>query len=147
MLESHIHSLETALEDAATARATAEEHAERMKQVLSALVVHHRGEGKGIAEAEHFAKASNQYRTASDKWIVANYEYRRTDAKAEAMRLMQGQAFSLVDLMGRIPDAANPEGGLVRAMAGERFVGLCRLDSGLMKAERLVSQEGLQPVA
>jgi hypothetical protein len=31
-------------------------------------------------------------------------------------------------------------------MAGERFVGLCRLDSGLMKAERLVSQEGLQPV-
>jgi tRNA pseudouridine55 synthase len=67
--------------------------------------------------------------------------------EAEAMRLMQGQAFSLVDLMGRIPDAANPDGGLVRAMAGERFVGLCRLDSGLMKAERLVSQEGLQPVA
>jgi tRNA pseudouridine55 synthase len=49
--------------------------------------------------------------------------------------------------MGRIPGAANPDGGLVRAMAGERFVGLCRLDSGLMKAERLVSQEGLQPVA
>ncbi|RYI92070.1 MAG: tRNA pseudouridine(55) synthase TruB, partial [Acetobacteraceae bacterium] len=66
--------------------------------------------------------------------------------EAEAMRLGQGQAFSLVDLMGRIPDAANPNGGLVRAMAGERFVGLCRLDSGLMKAERLVSQEGLQPV-
>ncbi|MFC7689697.1 tRNA pseudouridine(55) synthase TruB [Paeniroseomonas aquatica] len=48
--------------------------------------------------------------------------------EAEAMRLGQGQAFSLVDLMGRIPDAANPNGGLVRAMAGERFVGLCRLD-------------------
>jgi tRNA pseudouridine55 synthase len=31
-------------------------------------------------------------------------------------------------------------------MAGERFVGLCRLDAGLVKAERLVSQEGLQPV-
>jgi tRNA pseudouridine55 synthase len=66
--------------------------------------------------------------------------------EAEAARLGQGQAFSLVDLMGRIPDAANPDGGLVRVMAGERFVGLCRLESGLMKAERLVSQEGLQPV-
>jgi tRNA pseudouridine55 synthase len=66
--------------------------------------------------------------------------------EAEAARLGQGQAFSLVDLMGRVPDAANPDGGLVRAMAGERFVGLCRLESGLMKAERLVSQEGLQPI-
>jgi hypothetical protein len=87
MLESHIAQLETALDEAANARATAEEHAERMKQVLSALVVHHRGEGKGIAEAEHFAKASEEYRAAADKWVVANYAYRRTDAKAESMRL------------------------------------------------------------
>lgn len=87
MLESHIHALETALENAAEARATAEEQAERMKQIFSALVVHHRGEGKGIAEAEHNARASEEYKAASDKWVVANYEYRRTDAKAEAMRL------------------------------------------------------------
>jgi tRNA pseudouridine55 synthase len=62
--------------------------------------------------------------------------------EAEAARLLFGQALSLVDLMGRIPGDANPDGGLVRAMAGERFVGLCRLDSGLMKPERLVAQEG-----
>src|SRR3954471_11391408 len=61
--------------------------------------------------------------------------------QAEATRLMHGQELSLVDLMGRIPDAASPDGGLVRAMAGERFIGLCRLGSGQMVPERLVAQE------
>lgn len=65
--------------------------------------------------------------------------------EAEAARLGFGQAISLVELMGRVPDAANPAGGLVRAMAGGRFLGLCLLDEGLMKPERLVAQEG--PVA
>ncbi len=60
--------------------------------------------------------------------------------EAEAVRLSFGQALSLVDLMGRIPVLANPDGGLVRAMAGERFVGLCRLDSGLMRPERLMAE-------
>lgn len=63
-------------------------------------------------------------------------------SEAEAVRLHQGQALSLVTLMGRIPGDANPDGGLVRAMAGGRFVGLCRLESGLMVPERLVAQEG-----
>ena len=56
----------------------------------------------------------------------------------EAMRLTQGQAVSLVDLMGRIPDAADPDGGLIRAMAGERLLGLCRLAEGWMQPERLI---------
>ena len=60
-------------------------------------------------------------------------------SEAEAARLGFGQAISLVELMGRIPGAASPEGGLVRAMAGERFVGLCRLESGLLKPERLMA--------
>ena len=55
---------------------------------------------------------------------------------AEAARLSFGQAISLVELMGRIPDDANPEGGLVRAMAGGRLKGLARLDAGLVKPER-----------
>jgi tRNA pseudouridine55 synthase len=63
--------------------------------------------------------------------------------QAEAMRLLQGQAIGLVELMGRIPGEANPDGGLVRAMAGGRFVGLCRLESGLVVPERLVAQESL----
>jgi len=62
--------------------------------------------------------------------------------EAEAARLGFGQAISLVELMGRVPDDANPDNGLVRAMAGGRFLGLCRLESGLMKPERLVAQEG-----
>lgn len=86
-LENHIHELETALERAAEAKAKAEEQQERMKQTFSTLVVHYRGDGKGVAEAEHFAKASDQYRGAADAWVLANYDYRRTDAKAEAMRL------------------------------------------------------------
>lgn len=86
-LDRSIEQLETALEKAAEARASAEEHAERMKQVYSTLVVHHRGDGKGVGEAEHLAKASEEYRAAADKWILANYDFRRTDAKAEAMRL------------------------------------------------------------
>jgi tRNA pseudouridine55 synthase len=56
----------------------------------------------------------------------------------EATRLMQGQAISLVDLMGRIPREADPEGGLLRAMAGERLLGLCRLEGGWMQPERLI---------
>jgi tRNA pseudouridine55 synthase len=63
-------------------------------------------------------------------------------AEAEAARLGFGQAISLVELMGRVPGDADPDGGLVRAMAGERFVGLCRLESGLLKPERLMAAAG-----
>ncbi len=58
--------------------------------------------------------------------------------EAEATRLYHGNQLSLVDMMGRIPDAADPAGGIVRAMAGSRVLGLCRLEDGLMKPERLL---------
>ncbi len=58
--------------------------------------------------------------------------------EAEAFGLSHGQAISLVTLMGRIPRAANPEGGLARAMAGSRVIGLCRLEDGWLKPERLL---------
>ena len=58
--------------------------------------------------------------------------------EAEASGLKQGQAVSLVTLMGRIPGNAEPSGGLVRAMAGSRVVGLARLQDGWMKPERLL---------
>jgi tRNA pseudouridine55 synthase len=63
---------------------------------------------------------------------------------AEATRLFQGQALSLVDLMGRVPDAADPNGGLVRAMAGGRLIGLCRLEDGWMHPERVLTGERLE---
>jgi tRNA pseudouridine55 synthase len=58
--------------------------------------------------------------------------------QAEAVDLQHGQAISLVALMGRIPAAADPDGGLVRAMAGGRVLGLCRLEDGMMKPERML---------
>ncbi len=56
----------------------------------------------------------------------------------EAAALRHGQALSLVTLMGRIPAVADPDGGVVRAMAGARVVGLCRLGDGLLKPERMM---------
>jgi tRNA pseudouridine55 synthase len=58
--------------------------------------------------------------------------------EAEAFGLSHGQAISLVALMGRIPRAADPNGGLARAMAGGRVIGLCRLKDGWLKPERLL---------
>ena len=58
--------------------------------------------------------------------------------EAEASGLRHGQAISLVTLMGRIPGTADPRGGLVRAMAGGRVIGLARLEDGWMKPERML---------
>ena len=58
--------------------------------------------------------------------------------EAEATGLRHGQAISLVALMGRIPGSANPDRGLARAMAGGRVIGLCRLQDGWLKPERML---------
>ena len=58
--------------------------------------------------------------------------------EAEVFGLSNGQAINLVDLMGRIPQAADPNNGLARAMAGARVIGLCRLSDGWLKPERLL---------
>lgn len=56
----------------------------------------------------------------------------------EAADLLHGQALSLITLMGRIPGTADPDGGTVRAMAGSRVLGLCRLEDGMLKPERML---------
>jgi tRNA pseudouridine55 synthase len=58
--------------------------------------------------------------------------------EAETVQLTQGQAISLLTMMGRIPDGANPDKGLVRAMAGGRVIGLCRLEDGWLRSERIL---------
>ncbi len=58
--------------------------------------------------------------------------------ESEASDFRHGQAISLVTLMGRIPGTADPDGGLVRAMAGGRVIGLARLEDGWMKPERVL---------
>jgi tRNA pseudouridine55 synthase len=57
---------------------------------------------------------------------------------AEAHALANGQQISLVDLMGRIPEAANPDNGLVRVLAAGRVLALARLSEGWLKSERLI---------
>jgi len=56
----------------------------------------------------------------------------------EAASLSHGQAISLVELMGRIPPDADPAGGVARAMDGGRVIGLCRLEDGWLRPERLL---------
>jgi tRNA pseudouridine55 synthase len=58
-------------------------------------------------------------------------------SEAETVQLTQGQAISLVTLMGRIPDASQSQ-SLVRAMAGGRVIGLCRLEDGWLRPERIL---------
>ncbi|MDQ2801349.1 MAG: tRNA pseudouridine(55) synthase TruB [Pseudomonadota bacterium] len=58
--------------------------------------------------------------------------------EAEVSDLVHGQAINLVAVMGRIPQAADPNGGLARAMAGGRVIGLCRLQDGWLKPERIL---------
>ncbi|WP_376099529.1 tRNA pseudouridine(55) synthase TruB [Roseomonas sp. CCTCC AB2023176] len=60
--------------------------------------------------------------------------------ESEAARLGFGQEISLVEFLGRVPPAANPDGGLVRALAGERLMGLCRLEGGLVRPERWLAR-------
>jgi tRNA pseudouridine55 synthase len=59
---------------------------------------------------------------------------------SEAHALSNGQAISLVDLMGRIPDGADPDEGLVRVLAAGRVLALGRLSEGWLKSERLIQQ-------
>ncbi len=61
-----------------------------------------------------------------------------TAVKAHA--LSQGQTIHLVDLSGRIPEAASPDEGLVRVLAAGRVFALARLSEGLLKPERLLTQ-------
>ncbi len=56
----------------------------------------------------------------------------------EIADLKQGLALSLVTLIGRIPEAANPEDGLVRLMAESRCVALGRMADGLLRTERFL---------
>jgi tRNA pseudouridine55 synthase len=57
---------------------------------------------------------------------------------AEVTSLRQGQAISLASLAGRVPHGTDPARGIVRAMAGECVIGLCRLEEGWLLPERIL---------
>ena len=56
----------------------------------------------------------------------------------EAGGLAHGRALSVDTLDLRIPELVASRTGLVRAMAGERVLALCRLEGGWLKPERLL---------
>ncbi len=89
-----------------------------------------------IAGPDHIAPASPDLLLPVATALADIPALALTEAEASALR--QGQAISLVALMGRIPAAANPGGGLARAMAGGRVIGLCRLADGWLKPERIL---------
>lgn len=62
--------------------------------------------------------------------------------KGEAASLLRGQALSLVGLMERIPERAEPDLGLVQVLVGGEVLGLGRLTEGWLKPERLLMQRG-----
>jgi len=53
----------------------------------------------------------------------------------EAASVLHGRALSLADLEGRVPEVG--EGEPIRAMTGERVLGLCRLRDGLLHPVRI----------
>lgn len=86
-LEAALHGLGQAMEVAGEARAKAEALDERRKQIKAVMIVKFRGEGKGMAEAEAHALASETYKLAAGEWEIANYDYRAAEAKAKTREL------------------------------------------------------------
>jgi len=84
---------------------------------------------------------------AADPDLVRPVETALADIPALALTarevadLRHGMALSLVDLLGRIPPQANPDRGLVRAMAGGCCIALGRLQDGMLRTERLLQPQ------
>ena len=86
-IDRSIHDAETLLEQAAIARAEAENADERRKQIEALMFIKHKDAGCSAAEAEKRAKADPEYRQAADDWMSANITWRRLDGKARGKEL------------------------------------------------------------
>jgi hypothetical protein len=86
-IERSIADAETLLEQAAIARAEAENADERRKQVEALMFIKHKDAGCSAAEAERRAKADPEYRQAAGDWMSANITWRRLDGKARGKEL------------------------------------------------------------
>ena len=86
-LEEAIHGLEELLVEAGRKRGEAERLEERKKQIFAVMFCHYRDDSLAIGECEQRARASKEYREASEAWAMANHEYREIDGRAAARRL------------------------------------------------------------
>jgi tRNA pseudouridine55 synthase len=57
----------------------------------------------------------------------------------EASRLSSGQALSLLPFVGRVPDDADPDGGIVRVMVGGKALAIGRLEGGMLHPVRMLT--------
>lgn len=59
--------------------------------------------------------------------------------EGEASRLSSGQALSLVAFLGRVPHDADPDGGIIRVMAGGKAIAIGRLEGGMLHPVRMLT--------
>lgn len=104
-IDRAVAEAEGLFEQAAIARAEAENADEKRKQVEALMFIKFKDEGCSAAEAEKRAKASPEYRQAADDWMSANITWRRLDGKSrgkelkfEAWRTMNATARAQMNL-------------------------------------------------
>ncbi len=85
--ERSIADAERLFEQAAEARAEAENAAERKKQVEALMFIKHKDAGCSAADADKRAITEPAYLAAADDWMSANITWRRFDGKARGKEL------------------------------------------------------------
>lgn len=85
--EQSVHEMEELLVEAGRARGEAERLEERKKHIFAVMFIHYRDQDLAIGECEQRARASKEYREASEAWAMANYDYREKDQRADARKL------------------------------------------------------------
>ncbi|MFQ3622699.1 MAG: tRNA pseudouridine(55) synthase TruB, partial [Acetobacteraceae bacterium] len=58
----------------------------------------------------------------------------------EAFRLANGERLPLGLFLGRLPPVADPDGGIVRLMAGGKALAIGRLQAGMLHPVRLLGE-------
>lgn len=86
-MERAIHDAESLFEQTAISRAEAENADERRKQIEAVQFIRFKDEGCSAAEAEKRAKASPEYKQASDAWMAANLTWRTLEGRARGKEL------------------------------------------------------------
>ena len=86
-IDRAIHEAEEIFRAAAEARAEAERLEKILKHKHAVLFTEFRNAGKGVAESEKLAMATETYASAMNKWAAANGAYRLAEAEAETKRL------------------------------------------------------------
>ncbi|MBO9624124.1 MAG: hypothetical protein J7500_15560 [Sphingomonas sp.] len=86
-IDRAVAEAEALLEQAAIARAEAENADEKRKQVKALMFIKFRDAGSSAADAAERAMTTPEYLAAADEWMSANITWRRFDGKARGKEL------------------------------------------------------------